>query len=503
MSIKNNHCYPIGMLVELSTSHPKKEIHGVFTGRIIQTTKENYKTKITTTQNKYQLLFDLYPHLNGYYYKYRFTKRKEDSKMADDRQNSNTSSLINEQQIYNSSSVEDNQTVLLNEKELGLLELENQLTFNNISLWNEFQLKYLNKDSEQYLETITFNSDDEMIGESSSSSKQIEYNKLTLKQKIFHIEKYEKIILEENLNQNQITSHNEYESINNLKLGSIKRWTNQKDNLYFVDTFPPLGTIDLNLTQIPPQNAKFHIEYINLGLENNEMISLYRGKSHTSQIVKVDWTTITDVYGKVIKMLGLFAKRDIKPREYIGNYLGKLIIKADTQNNSVSGKYTAIVSSFPTLEPSSREIENENYDSSDDASEAFEWGIDASDPLSCFARFANCSPPGVNYNASLKSVKYSEDDESHAIELRAGKMGIKRGDEIFLNYGSNYWKNDSEFYPPDDPEHKLSLLLMENEKLNEKNAILKRSNTGCSNIIKYFFNMFLLVLLQKKKQKRL
>jgi SET domain-containing protein len=115
---------------------------------------------------------------------------------------------------------------------------------------------------------------------------------------------------------------------------------------------------------------------------------------------------------------GVFAKQIIKEKQSIGIYEGeKIRIKNDEE---VQSDYVYSIGK-------AKDVENVP----EDYSLGFR-GIDAKRFDSCFGRYINHPPIGFEKNI----VSFTRDD---IIELRACKE-IQVGEQLFLDYGYNYWE---------------------------------------------------------------
>lgn len=65
--------------------------------------------------------------------------------------------------------------------------------------------------------------------------------------------------------------------------------------------------------------------------------------------------------------------------------------------------------------------------------------IDASDPLSCYGRYANDSLSLKKINAKI--VKSEDEDWAEIVAIR----NIKKNEEIYISYGVGYWMIDERF----------------------------------------------------------
>jgi hypothetical protein len=128
-----------------------------------------------------------------------------------------------------------------------------------------------------------------------------------------------------------------------------------------------------------------------------------------STILKPDGTPIG---------LGLFAKRNLKKKEYICAYVGVSVLTSIVHADTYIGDYAA------TVTP--------------------QWSIDSIDPNSCYGRYAN-DPVTRMANARFKATinaKYIEPNSGKGIDLVVmDEKPIRAGNEIFLNYGDFYWSD--------------------------------------------------------------
>jgi hypothetical protein len=132
--------------------------------------------------------------------------------------------------------------------------------------------------------------------------------------------------------------------------------------------------------------------------------------------------------------------------------------------NKINGRYTVDV--LKSSEKASRSHKN--------IVDKTEYVIDASDPFCCYARFANCPPIGLSNNANLQAITHTAETRHLAVELWAGSLPIKAGDEIFVNYGGEYWLQDARLKANKDPSRKLSKLLAINEETKEQSVVNER-----------------------------
>jgi hypothetical protein len=198
-------------------------------------------------------------------------------------------------------------------------------------------------------------------------------------------------------------------------------------------------------------------------------------------------------------MLGLFAKEDLTPYEYIGPYSGDLVPKRDIKDNKISGKYTCEIDTFYQQDIDSNSDESDgdndevceqsstenvttgtrlsprtkrqvNYNDNNDTNEksSYKFAIDASDPFSCFGRYANCPPVGQSNNAYLHTVNHTSQTRHKALEVRVGAKKIFKDNEIYVNYGKQFWNNDILMRSKRDPRRKLREQLGDNEQNMEQ-----------------------------------
>jgi hypothetical protein len=217
---------------------------------------------------------------------------------------------------------------------------------------------------------------------------------------------------------------------------------------------------------------------INQYLESiTQTISEERSTKRTIDKVRVGWSKInlkTDGKYTGERFLGLIVNCRLQPREYICNYLGTIYTKEEISNNIISGRYSqAIYNNTNKIKSSKNTIVYTNYDSSDEDDD-YDYVIDASEQLSCFARFVNCPPEGISYNASLVTVKHNDTNRQFAVELRAGVNGLDEGDEVLVSYGDKYWFGDIDLKNKHNPSRRRAKLLALNEKKNSM-GMIKRS----------------------------
>lgn len=112
---------------------------------------------------------------------------------------------------------------------------------------------------------------------------------------------------------------------------------------------------------------------------------------------------------------GLFAKKKFKKDEFICWYFGVLVEK-DL-------------------------VENEYYDSDYLLKNPYHLDliIDADDPLSCFARYANDSLSRKKTNSRFEFYV-----DINTASLVATK-DIKKGDEIYVDYGTEFWLEERRY----------------------------------------------------------
>lgn len=105
---------------------------------------------------------------------------------------------------------------------------------------------------------------------------------------------------------------------------------------------------------------------------------------------------------------GLFAKKRIKKGDFICWYFGVLIENSVVENGYYDSDYL-IKNPFTNLI------------------------IDAEDPLSCFGRYIN---DGLGNSQNNSKFDFYEDTTSGVI---ISTKNIKKGDEIYISYGMDYW----------------------------------------------------------------
>jgi hypothetical protein len=111
-----------------------------------------------------------------------------------------------------------------------------------------------------------------------------------------------------------------------------------------------------------------------------------------------------------------------------GLYVSKKILKGD-----VICKYMGVYVPMHF-------VDLEYYDSEymfQDSNDIFV--IDASDPLSCYGRYANDSLSLKKINAKI--VKANDENWAELIAIR----NIKKNEEIYISYGEGYWLIDERF----------------------------------------------------------
>jgi hypothetical protein len=222
-------------------------------------------------------------------------------------------------------------------------------------------------------------------------------------------------------------------------------------------SFPPFRIIDFNSVKVPND------QYDTLVLLNESLkcveLEFSFGKQKRSNFfdkVYVSWSEINK------NMFGLFAKKCLKPKEKIGVYSGKLVSKDCLNKEKNSGRYVC-------------EINNEFLVCCGEELDDFsQFAIDASDPLSCFGRYANCPPVGKSNNACLVTSKHTVETRALALEIFVGDLSIKKGEEIYVNYGGNYWIVDYLMKASRDPTKSIALQLSENEVSLEQSYVFGR-----------------------------
>lgn len=301
----------------------------------------------------------------------------------------------------------------------------------------------------------------------------------TIQFKIDHIKNYELIVLNQYNNHKPITSINAYETENNLSRSSIRVWSTQFYNLEYC-SFPPKRVVDLFSTKLPTDNFKT-IDLINEKLKDLELSTVSKYDQHVFEKVYIGYSTINST------MFGLFAKIDLKPFEYIGPYSGELVPKHDIKSNKVFGCYICEIDSFYQNDSDSDDSESDGYVTDEDENDfqintndsnlkssisTYKFAIDASNPFSCFGRYANCPPVGKSNNAYLVTIDHSSKNRQDALEVHVGQLEIKKDDEIFVNYGKPFWKMDGALRALRDPRKKQRLDLGENEITFEQSRYL-------------------------------
>jgi uncharacterized protein len=108
---------------------------------------------------------------------------------------------------------------------------------------------------------------------------------------------------------------------------------------------------------------------------------------------------------------GIFAKHDIKKGITVAQYIGVMVPMYFVDLNFYDSDY--IFQSINEL-----------------------LAIDANDPLSCYGRYANDSLSQMKIN--VKFTKAMNEDGAKLIAIK----DIKKGDEIFISYGYNYWSGE-------------------------------------------------------------
>lgn len=109
---------------------------------------------------------------------------------------------------------------------------------------------------------------------------------------------------------------------------------------------------------------------------------------------------------------GLFAKKRIKEGQFICWYFGVLVDKDMVDNGYYDSDYL---------------LKNPNPEKSD-------LIIDAHDPLSCFGRYANDS---LHLRKNNSDFEFYTDIYSASL---VATKNIKKGEEIYVSYGSEFWR---------------------------------------------------------------
>ena len=126
---------------------------------------------------------------------------------------------------------------------------------------------------------------------------------------------------------------------------------------------------------------------------------------------------------------GLFAKKKIKKGDFICWYYGVYVDRASVENGYYESDYLLTLRGQDLV-------------------------IDASDPLSCYGRYINDSLSMKKTNSSFVSY-----ENTYSAGVKAIK-DIKKGDEIYISYGIEFWE---------EPSRKNKLSQNDREYIEENN----------------------------------
>ena len=119
---------------------------------------------------------------------------------------------------------------------------------------------------------------------------------------------------------------------------------------------------------------------------------------------------------------GLFAKTDFKKGDYVCMYSGLLV------SNHVVKKMSEERGAYVMA-----------TDYEDNNGDVKHTNIDSYNPESCYGRYANDILDNTRYNIEINSGVFIEIDKRHGgLEITATKA-IKKGAELYLKYGVQYW----------------------------------------------------------------
>ena len=150
--------------------------------------------------------------------------------------------------------------------------------------------------------------------------------------------------------------------------------------------------------------------------------------------------TTNDVIIKESKIrgagMGLFANKSFRKGEFICWYTGVFVLKEHVEQQYYKSSYLYQYPNSPFI-------------------------IDAEDPLSCYARYANDSLSLRKNNADFD--KFVDVPSAHLVAIKA----IRKNAEIYVSYGPEFWQdNHLEGLPQQD------LDFIQNDMVRERDAEL-------------------------------